>query len=238
MGEAWHNNHHAYPASANMGLRRGQIDPGFRFIQLLQALGLAWAIQTPDELPDRPSLLLVDTVTPGDQRMSAPDPSPVVQPLAWRLVVGLILAPLVPSALAAPTFLGAGAGPGAFAGMTLLVLLIGAGPGMLFCALPAYGLLIGRVRPRVWVVVLAGGVVGAGPWIVLGLLWSLVELPSDGAGALLGWIAFSGWALGLGAVGGLVFWLCIVWLDRPFQTGTPRPQRNQGAIGSRASICS
>ena len=29
MGEAWHNNHHAFPGSARLGLREGEIDPGW-----------------------------------------------------------------------------------------------------------------------------------------------------------------------------------------------------------------
>ncbi len=53
MGEAWHNNHHAYPGSAKIGLLPGQADWGFRFIQLLERLGLAWNIRTPDTLPER-----------------------------------------------------------------------------------------------------------------------------------------------------------------------------------------
>jgi sn-1 stearoyl-lipid 9-desaturase len=53
MGESWHNNHHAFPASARHGLYPGQFDPGFRFIQLLAFFGLAWDIQTPDTLPPR-----------------------------------------------------------------------------------------------------------------------------------------------------------------------------------------
>jgi len=53
MGESWHNNHHAYPASARHGLFPGQFDPGFRFIQLLERFGLAWDIQTPATLPPR-----------------------------------------------------------------------------------------------------------------------------------------------------------------------------------------
>ncbi len=56
MGEAWHNNHHAFPASARHGLYPGQIDPGWRFIQLLRWLGLAWNVQTPETLPPRPGL--------------------------------------------------------------------------------------------------------------------------------------------------------------------------------------
>ena len=53
MGEAWHNNHHAFPGSARHGLYPGQIDIGYRFVQLLGWLGLAWDIQTPATLPPR-----------------------------------------------------------------------------------------------------------------------------------------------------------------------------------------
>ena len=53
MGESWHNNHHAFPASARHGLYPGQSDLGFRFIQLLEFFGLAWDVQTPQNLPPR-----------------------------------------------------------------------------------------------------------------------------------------------------------------------------------------
>lgn len=56
MGESWHNNHHAFPASARHGLYPGQPDPGYRFIQLLERLGLAWDVQTPSTLPPRPGI--------------------------------------------------------------------------------------------------------------------------------------------------------------------------------------
>ena len=59
MGESWHNNHHAFPASARHGLYPGQIDIGFRFVQLLERLGLAWDIQTPDVLPPRSGITAV-----------------------------------------------------------------------------------------------------------------------------------------------------------------------------------
>ena len=42
MGEAWHNNHHAFPASARLGLYPGQTDWGWRIVQLLERVGLAW----------------------------------------------------------------------------------------------------------------------------------------------------------------------------------------------------
>jgi stearoyl-CoA desaturase (delta-9 desaturase) len=56
MGESWHNNHHAFPASARHGLYPGQYDIGFRFIQFLEAIGLASDIQTPESLPPRQGL--------------------------------------------------------------------------------------------------------------------------------------------------------------------------------------
>jgi fatty-acid desaturase len=54
MGEGWHNNHHAYPESARLGLRPGQHDPGWWAIRLLRACGLAWDIKEPRDLPERP----------------------------------------------------------------------------------------------------------------------------------------------------------------------------------------
>lgn len=56
MGEAWHNNHHAYPASARIGLYPGQSDWGYACIRLLARMGLAWDIQTPETLPARAML--------------------------------------------------------------------------------------------------------------------------------------------------------------------------------------
>jgi fatty-acid desaturase len=53
MGESWHNNHHAFPASARHGLYPGQIDIGFAFVRLLERLGVAWDVQTPETLPRR-----------------------------------------------------------------------------------------------------------------------------------------------------------------------------------------
>lgn len=50
MGEAWHNNHHAFPGSARIGLYPGQSDWGYVFIRLLARLGLAWNIALPEHL--------------------------------------------------------------------------------------------------------------------------------------------------------------------------------------------
>ena len=56
MGESWHGNHHAFPSSARHGLYPGQIDLGFRFIQLLELVGLAWNVKLPANLPPRPGI--------------------------------------------------------------------------------------------------------------------------------------------------------------------------------------
>ncbi len=47
LGEAWHNNHHAFPESASFGLDWYRADPGFWLIRLLAAGGLVWDIGLP-----------------------------------------------------------------------------------------------------------------------------------------------------------------------------------------------
>jgi stearoyl-CoA desaturase (Delta-9 desaturase) len=44
LGEAWHNNHHAFPTSAVHGLRRWELDPSAAVIWALERLGLAWDV--------------------------------------------------------------------------------------------------------------------------------------------------------------------------------------------------
>jgi stearoyl-CoA desaturase (Delta-9 desaturase) len=44
MGEAWHNNHHAFPSSAVHGLKRWQLDPSALVIAALEKLGLVWDV--------------------------------------------------------------------------------------------------------------------------------------------------------------------------------------------------
>jgi stearoyl-CoA desaturase (delta-9 desaturase) len=47
FGEGWHNNHHAFPASARQGLRWWQLDLSYVVIRTLAALGLAWNVKLP-----------------------------------------------------------------------------------------------------------------------------------------------------------------------------------------------
>ena len=44
FGEAWHNNHHAFPTSARHGLGRWQVDPGAWLITALERCHLAWDV--------------------------------------------------------------------------------------------------------------------------------------------------------------------------------------------------
>ena len=44
FGEAWHNNHHAFPTSARHGLGRRQPDPGAWLISALERSRLAWRV--------------------------------------------------------------------------------------------------------------------------------------------------------------------------------------------------
>jgi stearoyl-CoA desaturase (delta-9 desaturase) len=47
VGEAWHNNHHAFVGSPVFGLRWWQIDLGALLIGALEALGWAWNVRRP-----------------------------------------------------------------------------------------------------------------------------------------------------------------------------------------------
>jgi len=44
FGEAWHNNHHAFPTCARHGQRRWQLDPSWWVIKALARTGLAWDV--------------------------------------------------------------------------------------------------------------------------------------------------------------------------------------------------
>jgi stearoyl-CoA desaturase (delta-9 desaturase) len=47
FGEAWHNNHHAFPTSAPFGLKWWQLDIGYIVICVLEKLGLVWNVKRP-----------------------------------------------------------------------------------------------------------------------------------------------------------------------------------------------
>jgi stearoyl-CoA desaturase (delta-9 desaturase) len=50
LGESWHHNHHAFPRSAQHGLRWWEVDPSALVIGALQRVGLAWnVVRIPSE---------------------------------------------------------------------------------------------------------------------------------------------------------------------------------------------
>ncbi len=60
-GEAWHNNHHAFPTSYRHGLRRWQIDPAAGVIRMLEMVGLAWDVVRVDPARRQRKTLAVPT---------------------------------------------------------------------------------------------------------------------------------------------------------------------------------
>jgi stearoyl-CoA desaturase (delta-9 desaturase) len=49
FGEGWHNNHHAFPASARHGLNRFQWDVSWWVIRAMEKLRLVWDVRVPSE---------------------------------------------------------------------------------------------------------------------------------------------------------------------------------------------
>ena len=69
MGECWHNNHHAYPGSARLGLLPGEWDPGWWVLLLWQRMGLVSGLRLPQDLAPRPELRRLDH---ADNQASSP----------------------------------------------------------------------------------------------------------------------------------------------------------------------
>jgi fatty-acid desaturase len=75
MGESWHNNHHAFPGSARLGLFAGEWDPGWWLLMVLRKAGLAWNFRLPADLPARAELCAIDEV--GMTKLSGPAGAPM-----------------------------------------------------------------------------------------------------------------------------------------------------------------
>jgi stearoyl-CoA desaturase (delta-9 desaturase) len=59
FGESWHNNHHAFPTSAEHGLRRWELDPSALVIRALEKVGLVWdVVRVERERQERRAALL------------------------------------------------------------------------------------------------------------------------------------------------------------------------------------
>jgi fatty-acid desaturase len=91
MGESWHNNHHAFPGSARLGLYPGEWDPGWWVLVLLRRVGLVWDIRLAEHLPPRAELV---HLAPPPTRREAPRgpmlewPASVMPAWAMRSLLG------------------------------------------------------------------------------------------------------------------------------------------------------
>ena len=56
-GECWHNNHHAFPESARIGLEPGQTDPAAWIIERFERLGWAFNVGKPRPEQEREDLV-------------------------------------------------------------------------------------------------------------------------------------------------------------------------------------
>jgi stearoyl-CoA desaturase (Delta-9 desaturase) len=65
LGEAWHNNHHAFPRSAFFGVAWWEVDIGGLVIRLLDWLGLAWNVRWPGATVPVDRQAFAGTVDPG-----------------------------------------------------------------------------------------------------------------------------------------------------------------------------
>ncbi len=83
MGESWHNNHHAYPGSAMLGLYKGQADPGWWLLNRLMNIGLVWNVKLPKDLIFRKELIPLTTKSQSNL-LKAPKPCPILTPLLGR----------------------------------------------------------------------------------------------------------------------------------------------------------
>jgi fatty-acid desaturase len=65
FGECWHNNHHAFPGSARLGLYPGQADPGWWVLMALHRVGWVWSVTVPAALPTRAELRALEDQAPA-----------------------------------------------------------------------------------------------------------------------------------------------------------------------------
>jgi stearoyl-CoA desaturase (delta-9 desaturase) len=49
LGESFHNNHHAFPGSANFGLGWHRPDPAYWLLKLLELPGWVWDVRVPSK---------------------------------------------------------------------------------------------------------------------------------------------------------------------------------------------
>ncbi len=71
FGEAWHHNHHAFPRSADNGLKRWELDPSAWVITAMEKMGLAYKVVR--ITPERQNQRLVGNSSPPSKSHSETD---------------------------------------------------------------------------------------------------------------------------------------------------------------------
>lgn len=72
LGEGWHNNHHAFPASARHGMRWFEFDPSYVVLLALKAIGLVRSVRVPaQETMERKGADVVAEVKPAETESAA-----------------------------------------------------------------------------------------------------------------------------------------------------------------------
>ena len=154
--------------------------------------------------------------------MTMAQPSP--RPQAWRVLLGFLLAPLVPAIVFSLL------ASGDLSAVSTAV-IYGGYPPAIVLGVPAYLLLRNRLSPRVWLAMLAGGIIAALPWVALALLPPAASYAEVGPCVsvidgkrtwceLVESAKFAAIVFALGALGGVVFWLCAAWRGPGAQTQT------------------
>jgi hypothetical protein len=156
-----------------------------------------------------------DEIDIGDGILPA---SEIVVPNRYRLFAAFVIAPALASvALASlmPGYMGLPIGE-AVVRTALLYAILGAYPATAVLGVPAYMLLKRRARARIINCAVAGAIVAALPWFLLGLVSqpdaaSMNGRPTviDGKMTAYGWLEFGEFLLIVafaGAIGGAIFW--------------------------------
>ena len=144
------------------------------------------------------------------------------QPPAWRLLLGLVLAPLLPAVLFSLIESGD-------LGSVWLAAVFGGYPAAIVLGIPAYLLLRNRVEPRVGTLMLVGGLIAMAPWLLLSLVSGADQAAVgncvtviDGRRTWCGYLSMIDMLARIfayGAIGGLAFWICAVWRGMPSEAG-------------------
>ena len=74
MGESWHNNHHAFPGSAVLGIYKDQIDVGWCALNTLHNIGLVWDLKLPKNLDARTEVMPINKSWSTNRKLNAPKP--------------------------------------------------------------------------------------------------------------------------------------------------------------------